>query len=1333
MLFGLKRRNETRSQKILENYGIDRHYLLHHKLFDAEYYRAKYTVPTDFDGDALDHFLLGSDTHDSDPNEYFDTAFYRAKYNDIKLGEHVPLLHYIKHGASELRDPSQTFSTSWYLFSNPDVAANGVNPLAHFLMHGRHEERAPVKPPRSALRRLAERYKSYGDIGAATLTEIRIDTPAIADRFAPKTPLNVFPDDRLNARPHLNVLIPSLQMRHASGGPNTAFILGILLARAGLQVRFLSTDAPLENTLKPIKGHIERLTGFHPDDLSVELVDACSRERAVPIGRNDIFFATAWWTAQMARSASCMLHNARFLYLIQDYEPLFYGAGENMVDAADTYDLDFFPIINSRFLRNHLVTEKVGKFADAAFAQRAVVFDPAVSQDFFKVSSDQVRRRVLFYARPTIAARNLFGLGVAALRAAIESGVFSVGGWDFVGMGEAFDPIDLGNGHMLRSAPWLGFAEYARQMRESHVLLSLMLSPHPSYPPLEMAACGGKVVTTVFGSKTAEELSALSPNIIGVQPKIQDLVDGLYRAISVDRDTRVGLDNQSAIALPRSWSAALSPVLPVVLTELARLGISAPLSPTKLPEPSTFILSSEEITGSPEHHIRSAARRRQADARVVGEPQLSVMTVIDQAQVSLVDLAHTVLGQTPPTDVDWLIVTVGDRMISVEDYIKKQANVRCRSVSTVLEGICWSFENAKGDYLVITHPDGKLFPDALHSISSFLLRAGLPACAVTRVQLVDGDKIRDSEGAPDLLRSLVILKTSTAMHALKRGDDERNEIQSVEDLVRHVTNTANSICSLDEVLYSLPLGDKDAAPILTMPSAASEDSKVFPVVDLPGRSYTDQRTASISILTLLYHGSDPKLFRETARSVREQTSSPLEWVVLAQGTIDSGFDALLQTLEEEKLLRLVRTDQNRGIAVGLRHCLEVAKGEMSFWLDGDDVLLPNAVEVLASAIVEKPRAVIFYTDEDILIGDEPQNAFHRPDFDPALVLSHSYVYHLIMFQRDLALRLGAFTSDATQFAQDWDILVRFYLAGHEAIHIAEVLVHWRHHAKSTSGSGTFFEGSLNSIKGVLSMIVEQTDRSATLEVAPYPIDLGTPDFYIKRFPINPPRVCRLDFGLAEPADILFPFASVSRLNELTMSGLIEAGRSMTEEFVMLCNTETFDIDGQGIWQADKHFDLISTCVAVGGPITNSAAKVVYGGPVRIDDCRLVDTELGRPLLDPGPFSINLKPHCVDALALDLVVVRSVFLRQALETCPRELALFDFGAWLGAFAQARGGHLVYEPLLRARCRNPDRLFSDSADGLSIASRYPIAKAIGRGARPLVVHGAGGFSLGDAMSR
>jgi O-antigen biosynthesis protein len=93
-----------------------------------------------------------------------------------------------------------------------------------------------------------------------------------------------------------------------------------------------------------------------------------------------------------------------------------------------------------------------------------------------------------------------------------------------------------------------------------------MLSPHTSYPVLEMAACGGLVVTNTFSTKTAERFTALSPNIIAVAPTAGAFTGGL-----LDAAKRVagGAERNGQITLPTSWAEALSGVERTVRAMLA--------------------------------------------------------------------------------------------------------------------------------------------------------------------------------------------------------------------------------------------------------------------------------------------------------------------------------------------------------------------------------------------------------------------------------------------------------------------------------------------------------------------------------------------------------------------------------------------------------------------------------------------------------------------------------------------------------------------------------------------------------------------------------------------
>jgi WsaF, C-terminal domain/WsaF, N-terminal domain len=370
-------------------------------------------------------------------------------------------------------------------------------------------------------------------------------------------PLNLVLDAELADRPHLNVLLPGVAMRAMSGGPNTLINLAYRMAARGVAMRFISTDIPADRDPTALWAHFAALTGVQQPLPNVEMCCAFDRSRPFPIGENDVFFASAWWNVQMIKRALPLTKPKRFLYIIQDYEPGLYAWSTEYALALETYSLDYRPFVSEKLLADFLVQHRVGRFADPSFIDRCTVFEPAVDRGQFFPEPQQGERprRLLFYARPTSARRNLFELGLYALRCCAVEGVFAGERWELFFIGEQLPAGTLDGGVSIVSAPWLDYAGYARLLRHSDVMLSLMLSPHTSYPPLEMAACGGWAVTTIYANKTAAALARLSPNLIGVPPTLEAVVAGIKEAV---HRVRSGRPTEAGVNMPPDWTAAFA-------------------------------------------------------------------------------------------------------------------------------------------------------------------------------------------------------------------------------------------------------------------------------------------------------------------------------------------------------------------------------------------------------------------------------------------------------------------------------------------------------------------------------------------------------------------------------------------------------------------------------------------------------------------------------------------------------------------------------------------------------------------------------------------------------
>jgi O-antigen biosynthesis protein len=365
-------------------------------------------------------------------------------------------------------------------------------------------------------------------------------------------------DPDRDANPGLVVLMPHLSVARMTGGPNTVFQLTERLAARGAHVRYLACFGPLDQDLAGLRQHLAQVTGIGGPTGS-EFSAASGPGDMVGIGARDVVLATWWPTAHVAARALAVTEPEEFIYLIQDFEPGFHAWSSRYALAAATYQLPFRAIVNEPILLEHLAREGELPF-DIHDPGRAISFLPAVDREWFGRSGQARpdRHRLIFYARPK-HPRNLFELGLHALAGAAEQGALEPAAWQLLAIGDETREWTLPGGRRLELLPRLSYQDYAAELGRSDLLLSLMLSPHTSYPPLEMAAAGGLVVTNTFSTKTSAALAAISPAIRGVPPD----VDHLTRAvIEAARELEAGDRRPAPVNLPATWTESLAAVVP---------------------------------------------------------------------------------------------------------------------------------------------------------------------------------------------------------------------------------------------------------------------------------------------------------------------------------------------------------------------------------------------------------------------------------------------------------------------------------------------------------------------------------------------------------------------------------------------------------------------------------------------------------------------------------------------------------------------------------------------------------------------------------------------------
>jgi hypothetical protein len=300
----------------------------------------------------------------------------------------------------------------------------------------------------------------------------------------------------------LNLVLSTLESARTFGGIRTAIDLFEALAGGVQERRIISVGAVGPLAGGPLAAYQAVPPGQDPSD-PLQVVSLGQPGATLAVRADDVFVATFWTTAdlvgrirrwQVATNGSAP---PRFGYVIQDFEPGFYPWSAQWMLARSTYAdaAGTIGIFNTSGLRDYFHATGIQFATEYTFEPRLLptlrgaMASPPVARS----------RTIVVYGRPG-TPRNAFPAIIDGLRA-WRAGHANAAAWRLVSVGQAHPDIDLGGGGVLESIGKLDIPAYASLLRESAIGVSLMISPHPSYPPLEMAHLGLLVLTNRFAGK----------------------------------------------------------------------------------------------------------------------------------------------------------------------------------------------------------------------------------------------------------------------------------------------------------------------------------------------------------------------------------------------------------------------------------------------------------------------------------------------------------------------------------------------------------------------------------------------------------------------------------------------------------------------------------------------------------------------------------------------------------------------------------------------------------------------------------------------------------------
>lgn len=310
------------------------------------------------------------------------------------------------------------------------------------------------------------------------------------------------------------------------GGVLTALIYCAQLAeKTKKDLKIILTSSP------------HRPTNFHQlfdlfgisRDLNVEFIFRPEEiQDMIRINRDDVFVPTSSWTClKSVRS----FPNERIFYILQEDERLFFPSGDrsNLAQQAmSSNDIKF--IINTESLRTHLINSGLHNLK-----KNSVSFEPAF-KPFLEISDTgtnrnfQTGRKILcFYARPN-HERNMYMTGMHAIQRAIDSNILDPEKWEVHLIGINHSLEHSGFDFPAKVIDKMDYLSYARYLKNVHVGMAFMASPHPGYPALDFVAAGAKSITNSWPGKinfeeVSDSILLCDGTIEGIVAAIQDAIE----------------------------------------------------------------------------------------------------------------------------------------------------------------------------------------------------------------------------------------------------------------------------------------------------------------------------------------------------------------------------------------------------------------------------------------------------------------------------------------------------------------------------------------------------------------------------------------------------------------------------------------------------------------------------------------------------------------------------------------------------------------------------------------------------------------------------------------
>ena len=202
---------------------------------------------------------------------------------------------------------------------------------------------------------------------------------------------------------------------------------------------------------------------------------------------------------------------------------------------------------------------------------------------------------------------------------------------------------------------------------------------------------------------------------------------------------------------------------------------------------------------------------------------------------------------------------------------------------------------------------------------------------------------------------------------------------------------------------------------------------------------------------LIAHYNNFEYFKQCYESLKNQTYQNFEIILVDDCSKDGSFEKIIELTKNDDRIKTYKNKENKGVGFTKKRCVELASGEICGFVDPDDALTEDAIEVSVKAHENKCVAAysqLYFCDENLNPKKVFENTKKVKNNDALFFNIQFEVAHFFTFKKESYLKTEGINPDY-KVAEDIDYILKLYEIGN--LHFIEKpLYYYRIHEKGLS-------------------------------------------------------------------------------------------------------------------------------------------------------------------------------------------------------------------------------------------------------------------------------------------